>query len=83
MSVSVPSSFEIFQTFGFVSLCRYASLLKGRTIRKVMGGGGFSKRQYIFFCTPIEEIFFSHLMAGNIFFKLKFIGLSFLIFFWE
>ena len=34
-------------------------------------GWGFTKRQYIFFCTPIEEIFFSHLMAGNIFFLIK------------
>ena len=53
-------------------------LAKGRTIRKVMGGGGdFLRGNIYFFCTPIEEIFFfSHLMAGNIFFLLKFIGLS-------
>ena len=48
-------------------LNRGGAYIKGRTIRKVMGGG-FSKRQYIFFCTPIEDIyFFSQLMAGNFF----------------
>ena len=44
--------------------------IKGRTIRKVMGGGGIFYEAIFLFCTPIEEIyFFSHLMAGNIFFK--------------
>ena len=34
-----------------------------------MGGGDFLRGNIYFFCTPIEEIyFFSHLVAGNIFF---------------
>ena len=40
---------------------------KGRTIRKVMGGGDFLRGNIFSVCTlPIEEFFFSHLMAGNI-----------------
>ena len=39
--------------------------------RKVMGGWGFSKRQYIFFCTPIEEIFFFSLDGWKNFFFIK------------
>ena len=31
---------------------------KGRTIRKVKGGGDFLSGNIYFFCTPIEEIFF-------------------------
>jgi hypothetical protein len=44
-------------------------LPKGRTIRKVMGVGGDFLRGNIYFFGHlyIEEIFFSHLMAGNIF----------------
>jgi hypothetical protein len=33
------------------------------------GGGDFLRGNIYIFGTPIEEIFFSHLMTGNIFFK--------------
>ena len=49
---------------------------KGRTIRKVMGGGGFSKRQYFFLYT-YRRIFFPHLMAGNFIFFSEFYRLIF------
>jgi hypothetical protein len=52
-------------------LIKQLDLVRDGPLEKWWGGGGLSKRQYIFFCTPIEENFFSHLMAGNIFFLIK------------
>ena len=65
---------HLISSIGLEKSLKFTTLSKGRTIRKVMGGGGgeFSScRNFFSLMFPVNEFFFVKMLCTNIFFSLK------------